>query len=101
MFHRTECLRTTYRISDVWPATSTACRRNQQAAQELLEKSGGEVVFEGDPASVSDVDSVAQAMLAAMGVPEVHMLPTFLHARSSISTTIASNSYMNIASGTG
>ena len=56
------------------PATSTACCRNQQAAQELLEKGGGEVVFEGDPASISDVDSVAQAMLAAMGVPEVHAL---------------------------
>jgi hypothetical protein len=48
--------------------------RNQDAAQQLLEKSGGEVVFEGDPASLSDVDSVAQTMLAAMGVPEVHAL---------------------------
>lgn len=51
--------------------TSAACHRNQQAAQQLLEQGGGEVVFEGDPASLSDVDSVAQAMLAAMGVPEV------------------------------
>lgn len=40
------------------------------AAQELLEGSG-EVVFEGDPASVSDMDAVVQQMLAAMGMPEV------------------------------
>lgn len=41
-------------------------------AQNLLEDSG-QVVFEGDPASISDVDAVAQTMLNALGIPEVSM----------------------------
>ena len=65
---------TLYALVTLWSTRSTACRRNQQAAQQLLEQGGGEVVFEGDPASLSDVDSVAQAMLAAMGVSEVRSL---------------------------
>lgn len=54
-------------LNDVQGAA--ASRDQQQAAQQLLEDNG-EVVFEGNPASLSDVDSVVQTMLAAMGIPE-------------------------------
>jgi hypothetical protein len=78
------CYMWLHRPGDLRASNSIPCCRNQEAAQELLEKGGGEVVFEGDPASISDVDSVAQAMLAAMGVPEVRLPLNSSHARNHI-----------------
>lgn len=57
-------------VSIVLRRNIVTIRDQQQAAQQLLEDNG-EVVFEGNPASLSDVDSVVQTMLAAMGIPEV------------------------------